>query len=109
MDKQAAETYFEATGTWPEGYTAPGQETEEEKQQNAAQAYYDATGVWPGEKPRKVTLEEAPEDNFSHYLELANGKTVRFAVHPRDSRTPTEWNGTPVLRVHNSYAPSQGE
>jgi hypothetical protein len=108
-DQAAAENYFEATGSWPEGYTPPGQETEEEKQQRAAQTYYDATGHWPGEKPAKVKQEEAPDDAFSHYLSLANGETKRFAVHPRDNRIPTEWNGVPVVQVHNAYAPTQGE
>ena len=108
-DQGAAENYFEATGTWPEGYTPPGEETEEEKHQKAAQAFYDATGHWPGEKPAKVKQEEASEDNFSHYLELANGQTVRFAVHPRNNDIPSNWNDVPVTRVHNAYAPTQGE
>jgi hypothetical protein len=108
-EQTAAEAYFEAVGSWPEGYTPPGEETEEDKQKKAAQAFYDAVGYWPGQNPPKVKQEEAPEDAFSHYLDLANGQTVRFAVNPRNGLVPTEWNGVPVVKVHNSHAPTQGE
>lgn len=106
-DYAAAQQYHEETGNWPEGFQAPTPATEEEKQQKAAQAYYDATGHWPGQTPAPKEREEAPEDNFSHYLELANGKTVRFAVNARTYDVPSEWNGVPVVRVHNSHAPGK--
>jgi hypothetical protein len=106
-DQQAAETYFEATGEWPPDYTPPGEETADERLKSAAQAYHNATGTWPGEKPANVKDEEAPEENFSHYLELADGNTVRFAVHPRKPIIPSAWNGVPVSRVHNSHAPGK--
>jgi hypothetical protein len=106
-EEQAARTYFEATGEWPPDYTPPGEPTAEEKQKSAAQAYHDATGNWPGEKPKDVKDEEAPEGAFSHYLELADGQTVRFAIHPRRNNIPAAWNGVPVVRVHNSHAPGK--
>lgn len=109
-DYAAAQTYHEATGTWPEGFVAPEAETDAQRQEKAARAYYDATGHWPGEKPKNVKQEEAPEDAFSHYLELASGQTVRFAAHPRNpSDIPNAWNGVPVVRVHNAFAPGSEE
>lgn len=107
-DYAAAQNYFEATGTWPEGFTPPGELTEEEKLHAAGKAYFDATGQWPGEKPKNVKREEAPEDGFSHYLELANGQTVRFADNPRKpGNFPSDWNGVPISRVHNAYSPGE--
>ena len=106
-EQTAAETYFEATGTWPEGYTPPGEMTEEEKHKAADKVYYDATGHWPGEKPADVKREEADGAKFSHYLELADGRTVRFLVNPNRPDVPNDWNGVPVVRVHNSHAPGR--
>lgn len=107
-DVGAAQSYHEATGEWPQGFENPPPPTEDEKRQKAAQAYYDATGHWPGQTPEKVEQKEAPEDKFSHYLRLANGNTVRFAIHPRRQEIPSEWNGVPVVQVHNSHAPVNG-
>lgn len=106
-DVAAAREYHAQTGEWPADFHAPEEPSEAEKRQTAAQAYYDATGTWPGEAPKEVEQKEAPEDNFSHYLELANGQTVRFAVHPRNPVIPSVWNGVPVARVHNSHAPGK--
>lgn len=108
-DLSAARNYHEATGEWPEGFHAPEAPSEEDKRQAAAQAYYDATGTWPGESPKESEQKEAPEDKFSHYLELADGSTVRFAVNPRRYDVPNTWNGVPVVRVHNSHAPGKEE
>jgi hypothetical protein len=93
------EAYRSSTGHWPEGYQPAPDKTPEE-------VYRQATGHWPGEKPANKADEEAAEDKFSHYLELANGKTVRFLIHPRKQIIPGSWNGVPVVRVHNSHAPA---
>lgn len=106
-DLAAARAYHEQTGEWPEGFSTPEEPSEAQRRQAAAEAYYSATGTWPGEAPKDVKQEEAPEDKFSHYLQLADGKTVRFAIHPRNPVIPSEWNGVPVVRVHNSHAPGK--
>jgi hypothetical protein len=99
----AAEVYREATGQYPAGYTPPGEETPEEKLQAANEAYFQATGVYPGQDMPNKPLEEAPEDKFSHYLQLADGRTVRFAVSDRrPNDLPTSFNGVPVVNVHNA-------
>lgn len=94
------EVYKSSTGHWPDGYEPPKEKTAEE-------IYHDATGHWPGEKPANVKDEEASADKFSHYLELGDGTSVRFLVHPTKPVIPTEWNGVPVVRVHNSHAPGK--
>lgn len=99
----AAETYRQATGQYPAGYTPPGQETSEDRKRAADEAYFKATGFYPGQEPNEPELEEAPEDKFSHYLELANGTTVRYAVPDRNpSYIPPAFNGVAVVRVHNA-------
>lgn len=47
--------------------------------------------------------EEAPADAFSHYLTLADGKTVRFNVgdKPNDP-LPTSFGGVPVASVNHA-------
>jgi hypothetical protein len=104
-DDEAALVYRQATGIWPEGYTPPSQEAPADPHQAAAEAYKAATGHWPGETPPDAEQEEAPEDNFSHYLTLANGQTVRYAVDERrpNAPLPTQFNGVPVAQVHNAY------
>jgi hypothetical protein len=105
VDK-AAETYKQATGEYPKGYTPPGQETPEDRLRAANEAYKAATGYYPGEQPTEPPFEEAPEDAFSHYLELASGDRKRFAVLDRrpSGPFPTSIDGVAVVKVHNAMA-----
>lgn len=51
--------------------------------------------------------KEAPEDAFSHYLRLADGRTVRYDVgdSPQGTPFPAVWNGVEVVGISHAVAP----
>lgn len=50
--------------------------------------------------------KEAPEDAFSHYLRLADGRTVRYDVgNDPHGPLPVVWNGVEVIGASHSVAP----
>jgi hypothetical protein len=60
------------------------------------------------DKETKEETKEAPEDAFSHYLELVDGRRVRHDVGNKPyAPFPADFNGVPVVRVHNATVPGK--